>query len=58
MAFEYGTQKLNIRNPFRFEGLIRSVGWVILTAMGVYLLLHKRPVRTTEKAKSKMSLAR
>ena len=40
MAFEYGAQKLNIRNPFRFEGLVRSIRGAILLAIGVYLLFQ------------------
>lgn len=57
MAFEYGTQKLNIRNPFRFEGLVRSVRGVILTAIGVYLLLQIQPLLSTDKAQAWLSLA-
>ncbi|MBJ6137317.1 hypothetical protein [Marinobacter litoralis] len=57
MAFEYGTQKLNIRNPFRFEGLVRSVRGLVLTAIGVYLLLQIQPLLSTDKTHAWLSLA-
>ena len=57
MAFEYGIQKLNIRNPFRFEGLVRSVRGVVLSAIGVYLLLQIQPLLATDKAQAWLSLA-
>ncbi|HLV77716.1 MAG TPA: hypothetical protein VKY53_07335 [Marinobacter sp.] len=57
MAFEYGIQKLNIRNPFRFEGLVRSVRGVVLSAIGVYLLLQIQPLLATNKAQAWLSLA-
>lgn len=57
MAFEYGTQKLNIRNPFRFEGLVRSVRGLVLTAIGVYLLLQIQPLLSTDKTQAWLSLA-
>lgn len=56
MAFEYGIQKLNIRNPFRFEGLIRSIRGVVLTAIGVYLLFQIQPLLSTDKTQAWMSL--
>ena len=57
MAFEYGTQKLNIRNPFRFEGLVRSARGLALTAIGVYLLLQIQPLLSTDKTQAWMNLA-
>ena len=56
MAFEYGTQKLNIRNPFRFEGLVRSVRGLVLTAIGVYLLLQIQPLLSTDKTQAWVNL--
>jgi len=57
MAFEYGTQKLNIRNPFRFEGLVRSIRGLVLTAIGVYLLLQIQPLLSIDKTHAWLSLA-
>ncbi|MCX2779080.1 hypothetical protein [Microbulbifer thermotolerans] len=49
MAFEYGAQKLNIRNPFRFEGMIRSARGLVLVGVGVYLLLGIQSVLSENK---------
>lgn len=57
MAFEYGTQKLNIRNPFRFEGLIRSIRGLTLVAVGVYLLLQIQPLLSVDKNQAWLYLA-
>ncbi|SFL99625.1 hypothetical protein [Marinobacter zhejiangensis] len=57
MAFEYGAQKLNIRNPFRFEGLVRSIRGLIVTAIGVYLLLQIQSLLSTDKTSAWVSLA-
>lgn len=56
MAFEYGAQKLNIRNPFRFEGLIRSVRGFLLVAIGIYLLIQIQPLLGTDKPRAWMNL--
>lgn len=56
MAYEYGTQKLNIRNPFRFEGLVRSLRGLVLTAIGVYLLLQIQPLLGIDKTRAWLSL--
>lgn len=39
MAFDYGSIDLGIRNPFRTEGAIRSVGGLIIVGLGVLALL-------------------
>ena len=57
MAFEYGTQKLNIRNPFRFEGLVRSIRGLIVLGIGIYLLLQLQTLINTDKTSAWMSLA-
>ncbi|MGC8120250.1 hypothetical protein [Marinobacter sp. VGCF2001] len=56
MAFEYGAQKLNIRNPFRFEGLIRSIRGLLVLAIGVYLLLQIQPLLGSDKARAWLNL--
>lgn len=56
MAFEYGTQKLNIRNPFRFEGLVRSVRGLIIVAVGVYLLLQIQSLLSVDKTSAWLNL--
>ena len=40
MAFDYGSQTLGIRNPFRFEGAITAVRGGLIAALGVYALLR------------------
>ena len=39
MAFEYGSDTLGIKNPFKFEGLILTVRGVIVTILGIIALL-------------------
>lgn len=56
MAFEYGAQKLNIRNPFRFEGLIRSVRGLVLLVVGVYLLFQIQALLGTDKPQAWLNL--
>lgn len=56
MAFEYGAQKLNIRNPFRFEGMIRSVRGLVLAGIGIYLLFRIQSVLSGDKLQAWMSL--
>lgn len=56
MAFEYGAQKLNIRNPFRFEGLIRSVRGLVLLVVGVYLLFQIQTLLGTDKPRAWLNL--
>ncbi|MET1254785.1 hypothetical protein [Aliikangiella maris] len=39
MAFEYGSDTLGIKNPFKFEGLILTIRGVIVTLLGIVALL-------------------
>ena len=39
MAFEYGSIDLGIRNPFKFEGAIRTVRGTLTSLIGLYCLL-------------------
>ena len=39
MAFEYGSQAIEIRNPFRLEGFVYTVRGAVVTALGALLLL-------------------
>lgn len=38
MSFEYGSQTLGIKNPFRFEGIVMAVLGLSVTMLGVILL--------------------
>lgn len=40
MAFDYGSESLGIRNPFKTEGLLRACRGAIVTLMGIYPLLQ------------------
>lgn len=42
MAFQYGSQGLDIRNPFRVEGIVYAVRGAITAALGIVLLLSLR----------------
>jgi len=39
MAFEYGSDTLGIRNPFKFVGFVQAIRGLILTVLGVITLL-------------------
>jgi hypothetical protein len=39
VAYEYGSIDLGIKNPFKIEGLIRSIKGLIIFVLGVYCLL-------------------
>ncbi|WP_035387250.1 hypothetical protein [Ferrimonas senticii] len=39
MAYEHGSLDLGIRNPFRFEGVIRAIRGLLTTALGAVALL-------------------
>ncbi len=39
MAFEYGSETLGIRNPFKFEGSVLTIRGLIVTALGIFALL-------------------
>ncbi len=38
MAFEYGSDTLGIKNPFKFEGLVLSIRGIIVTLLGIVAL--------------------
>lgn len=42
MGFEYGSQAIEIRNPFRVEGLVYFLRGVVVAALGLILLLSVR----------------
>lgn len=50
MAFDYGSESLGIRNPFKAEGLLRAVRGLIVTLMGLYPLLQVASVINQDKA--------
>lgn len=50
MAFDYGSESLGIRNPFKMEGLIRAARGLIVTSMGVYPLLQVAEIIQQDKA--------
>ncbi len=39
MAFEYGSDTLGIKNPFKFEGLILTIRGVIVTIIGIVAIM-------------------
>jgi hypothetical protein len=39
MAFEYGSQVIEVRNPFRLEGAAYCLRGLVVTALGVYMML-------------------
>lgn len=57
MAFDYGVQKLNIRNPFRFEGVVRGLRGLIVTVLGVYLLLKVPALVQTDRPQAWIDVA-
>ncbi|MDX1536951.1 hypothetical protein [Arsukibacterium sp.] len=40
MAYDYGSESLGIRNPFKAEGLLRAVRGLIVSLLGIYPLLQ------------------
>lgn len=40
MAYDYGSESLGIRNPFKAEGLLRAVRGLVVTLLGIYPLLQ------------------
>jgi hypothetical protein len=47
MAYEYGSQQIEIRNPFRLEGVALVVRAVVLIALALYLMLQVKDVVAT-----------
>ncbi|HEY9151111.1 MAG TPA: hypothetical protein VIQ75_09945, partial [Gammaproteobacteria bacterium] len=39
MAFEYGSQVIEVRNPFRLEGWVYCLRGLVTSTLGLYLLL-------------------
>ena len=57
MAFEYGSDTLGIKNPFKFEGFILTIRGLIVTILGVIALLAvKELVNSGAKFAGWMSL--
>ncbi|MGX5201236.1 hypothetical protein [Aliikangiella sp. IMCC44632] len=57
MAFEYGSDTLGIKNPFKFEGLILTIRGAIVTILGVVAILAvKDLVNEGDKAAGWLSL--
>ncbi|MDX3775071.1 hypothetical protein QE250_13180 [Chromatiaceae bacterium AAb-1] len=50
MAFDYGSESLGIRNPFKAEGLLRAGRGLIVTLLGIYPLLQVAAVIQQDKA--------
>jgi hypothetical protein len=44
MSYEYGSQQVDIPNPFRFEGIAYTVRAAALLSFGVAALLAVRPL--------------
>jgi DNA-binding response OmpR family regulator len=44
MPFEYGSQQIQIPNPFRFEGIAYTIRAAILILLGLFALLQVDPV--------------
>lgn len=40
MAYDYGSESLGIRNPFKVEGLFRAIRGLLVTLLGIYPLLQ------------------
>ncbi|QBL10386.1 hypothetical protein E0Z06_13045 [Rheinheimera sp. D18] len=40
MAYDYGSESLGIRNPFKAEGLLRAARGLVVTLLGIYPLLQ------------------
>ncbi len=42
MAYDYGSSRIEVANPFRLEGALRAVRGVVMTILGIVLLLSLR----------------
>lgn len=40
MAYDYGSESLGIRNPFKAEGLLRAIRGLLVSLLGIYPLLQ------------------
>lgn len=52
MAFDYGSESLGIRNPFKAEGLLRACRGLIVTLLGIYPLLQVAAVIQHDKTQA------
>lgn len=50
MAYDYGSESLGIRNPFKAEGLLRAVRGLIVSLLGIYPLLQVVSLVQQDKA--------
>src|SRR5690606_8211516 len=50
MAFDYGSESLGIRNPFKVEGLLRAVRGLLVSLLGIYPLLQVVSLVQQDKA--------
>lgn len=48
MAFEYGSDTLGIKNPFKFEGLILTIRGLIVTTLGAIALMSVQELVANE----------
>src|SRR3989442_15895876 len=42
MAYDYGSSRIELANPFRLEGALSAVRGVVMTILGIVLLLSLR----------------
>ena len=42
MAYDYGSSRIEVANPFRLEGVLSAVRGVVMTILGIVLLLSLR----------------
>ena len=40
MAYDYGSESLGIRNPFKAEGLLRAIRGLVVSLLGINPLLQ------------------
>lgn len=50
MAYDYGSESLGIRNPFKAEGLLRAVRGLVVSLLGIYPLLQVVSLVQQDKA--------
>ena len=50
MAYDYGSESLGIRNPFKVEGLLRAVRGLVVSLLGIYPLLQVVSLVQQDKA--------
>ncbi|CAM3658905.1 hypothetical protein [Rheinheimera salexigens] len=50
MAYDYGSESLGIRNPFKVEGLFRAIRGLLVSLLGIYPLLQVINLVQADKA--------